>query len=242
MPSSSVIKILLDTVVDELGILRPSAYVGAQDIQGRQLLALFHQTGDYLVNQNDWQALIKEALFNTSPGIIQYGLPGDFAGMIDETMWNNTLKVSVPGPRNQSDWAAIEALHRTGPRFAQHLRADKINLQPAPDGYYQIYYYYLSSSWVFSAASGTAAYYDRAKSDLDKVVWYDDRLIISGVKAAWLRAKRLSYDEEWDLFQQQIRKNIEVDRGAQTLSMDPSTAGLTTNPTGLVIPAGNWGG
>ena len=60
MPSSSVIKILLDTVVDELGILRPSAYVGAQDIQGRQLLALFHQTGDYLVNQKAQPAGLDE--------------------------------------------------------------------------------------------------------------------------------------------------------------------------------------
>lgn len=236
MTTRSVIKILLDTVVDELGILRPNGYVGAQDIQARQLVALFHQVGDYIVDQADWQVLIKMGLFNTAPNTQAYALPADWVAFIDETMWNRTAKVKVHGPRNQSDWAAADAIRvGSGPYFVQQLRNDQIFLQPVPTDYHQISYYYLSGDWIQTATGHD----DRATSDNDKTVWSDDRMIIMGVKAAWLRSKRLSYDEEAKQFEDQIRANASIDRGAQDLSMDPSQQ--QAPPYGVMVPAGNWG-
>src|SRR5574343_1555210 len=140
---------ILDTVSDELGLPRPTGYGGGYDIQQRQLVALFHAIGDYLVGEHDWQVLVAKHSFNTVNATASYALPTYYASMVDDTMWDTTQKVKVDGPRSQPDWAEVEGWGvSVGPYYTYQIRGDLLYLQPTPSSVRTITYYYLASAWV----------------------------------------------------------------------------------------------
>jgi len=234
---SSSVQTLLNAVVDELGIMRPSGYVGGADVASRQLVALLHAVGDYIVSQAEWQALILQGTIATVAGTADYALPSDWTAFIDETQWNSTQRAPMSGPRNQRDWAQVEGSGvNIGPYFAQQLRGNRVRLQPTPTSVETLTYYYLSGNWVSLAAGGSA---ERVASDNDTCIWLDDRMIVLGVKAYWLRSKRLSYDEEMDQFEKRIISERAANRGSKTLSMDPRES-QGYGQTGFIIPVGSW--
>jgi hypothetical protein len=239
MSSSSTLATILNAVYDELGLPRPAAYVGNSDGAVRQMLAHFVAMGDKLVGEHEWQGLITSAALTTVAGSPQYALPADFDGFIDETQWNTSARARVGGPRNQRDWAQVEGAGvNIGPYFAQQIRNNLITLQPLPTSIQTLSYYYLSAYWVLTGTPAVKAY--RPLSDSDVTIWLDDRMQITGTKYRWLRSKGLDYTEERDEYMDRVKQLISSDRGAKTLSLDP-TESQGYGQTGFVIPITGFG-
>lgn len=239
--TSSTVQTILDAVHDELGLNRPQGYVGSTDVQSRQMVALFHAVGDRLTTDYPWQALIKQHTYTGVPGTIQTwrSLPADFNGFVDETLWNTSSRVPVES-REIDDYAAVEASAVTAtPYPAQMLKANEIVMQPADGNSNSFSFYYTSSYWVcIGTTQASFAYTDRATADSDRTVYADDRLLISGVKYQWLRAKRLSYDEEFAEYKSRLRSNMGSDQARSALSLIPGRG--SNIKAGIVVPVGNW--
>jgi hypothetical protein len=128
--------------------------------------------------------------------------------------------VPLFGPLNQPNWAQNEfGMTNVGPFFQQQLRGTTLYLQPTPSSVQTIDFYYVSKNWIYQGGGATTGSTFTADSD---TFLFREELLIQSLKWRWLRAKRLSYDEERDEFDRLLLRAQAEDRGARSLSMDPS--------------------
>jgi hypothetical protein len=231
----------LTDVCGELGVNAPSNFVGNADLSAKQFVAIAQTSGDLLLAEFNWQALITKYTFATVNGTEAYALPADFDSFIDETQWNLSSRWPVQGPRSQRDWAQVEGFTvNIGPYFAQQLRGAQLLLQPIPTSAQTIFYYYLSKNWITNAGPTQSIDASRLDNDLNLTV-YPDNLLKMAVKYRWLRAKRMSYDEEYEDYTDALQDAITSDRGARTVSLDPGGYNQQWG-TGIVVPVTGFGG
>lgn len=57
---------MIQQVTDEIGLNRPNAVIGSNDMQIRQLLALANKVGKDLVRDFEWRRIVKENVFETT--------------------------------------------------------------------------------------------------------------------------------------------------------------------------------
>lgn len=96
----------------EIGITQPGSVVGSNDPQLIQLLALANREGANLATRYNWQALTKEAAFTTLATEIQGAVttiaPG-FKFVLNDTIWNRSLRRPVYGPLSPQRWQQLKA-------------------------------------------------------------------------------------------------------------------------------------
>lgn len=210
---------VLQQVADEVGFTRPSTNApGASDMSTQQFVALLRRAGERLLEEFPWSALITEDDLTTVSGQNAYPMPTDFHRFVDDTQWNGSSRVPLFGPMSQQDWAQNQfGMINVGPFFRQQLRGSMLYLQPTPSSAQTISFYYVSKNWVLQGGSTPSTQF---LADSDTFELRED-LLIASLKWRWLRAKRLSYDEERDEFDRLLMEAKAQDRGARHLSMDP---------------------
>jgi len=210
---------ILQQVADEVGFTRPSLNAPvAADASTQQWVALLKRAGERLYEEFAWSALITEDDVTTVAGQNDYPMPADFHRFVDDTQWNGSSRVPLFGPMSQQDWAQNQfGMINVGPFFRQQLRGSTLFLQPTPTSAQTVSFYYVSKYWVLQGGSVPSAAF---LGDSDTFQLRED-LLIASLKWRWLRAKRLSYDEERDEFDRLFIEACAQDRGARHLSMDP---------------------
>lgn len=211
---------VLQQVADEVGVTRPSVNAPvAADTSTQQFVALLKRAGEELIRGFDWSVLLTSGTISTVDGQEAYDMPDDFARFVDETQWNSSTRMPLFGPLNQPNWSQNEfGMVNVGPFFQQQLRGNVLYLQPTPSSVATINFYYVSKNWIYSGGGTTTA--STFGLDADTFLFRED-LLAQSLKWRWLRAKRLSYDEEKDEFDRLLIEARAEDRGARTLSMDP---------------------
>jgi hypothetical protein len=137
---------------------------------------------------------------------------------------------------DQPDWAQNEfGLVSVSPYYRQQLRGLNLYLQPTPASTTTLNYYYVSKNWIIAAGVPASTF----AKDSDTFLFRDD-LLVAGLRWRWLRAKRLSYDEERDDYDRLLLAAKAQDRGARTISMDPAREMGMAN-YGFVIPITGFG-
>lgn len=225
-------------VCDEVGINRPAPNIpAATDLQTVQLRALMLRTGQRLVEQYEWSDLIAEWDLTVSAGTPNYNVPADFQRFIDDTQWNTSNRVPLFGPQSQQDWAQNQfGMINVGPFFRQQLRGTQLWLQPTPVSTQVLGSYYISTNWIMQNGTAPATTF---ASDSDTFQIRDD-VLVANLKWRWLRAKRLSYDEERDEADSLTAQASVQDRGARQLSMDPQREQFKPR-YGFVVPITGFG-
>lgn len=228
---------IIQTACKRIGILSPNAAVSATDQQIIQLVALAEEEGQELATRYPWEALQVETTFTTVAAQVQTSLAAITSGfdyIINDTIWNRTLRRPVYGPKSQQDWQEAKAEQINGPFNSFRIIADAINFYPNPVAGQTCAFEYQSRAWVNAAAGGTS---DTWTSDTDTPK-LDGQLLVMGVIWRWKAAKGLDYAEDYAKYERRVTDAMARDGGKAKLDMGGALPEIA--PV-VLVPRGSFG-
>lgn len=228
---------IIQSVCKRVGIQSPNAAVTSTDPMIQQLVELSNEEGRLQASDYTWESLQREATFTTVAAQQQTPLSAiapDFAWMVNNTIWNRTLRRPVYGPDSQQDWQQAKAMQINGPFNRFRIIADIINFYPIPVAGQSCFFEYQSEYWVRDVnGNGFATW----QNDTD-LPYLDDELMVLGTLWRWKSAKGLAYSDDYAKYDQRLKDFEGSDGSKPTLSM--SGAKYDIQP-GVFVPAGSWG-
>lgn len=190
MRTETAINVINDTLF-ELGLItaalaNPYTSTNALAILSRYLLKAL---GQELVRKRQWTHLQKTHIFNTANGVGDYALPTDFIGMVHSTEWNRTTGIPLSGPAGPRGWQVLKSsTSGTGtPDYTYRVYANRLYLHETPTATETLVYEYQSAFWVLP--SGQTVPTTEEPSASTDTLWFDKRLLVSGLKAKLLEQK-----------------------------------------------------
>jgi hypothetical protein len=190
MPTFDTVANIVSNAGIELGILDAAvaAPLASTDQSVIQLCGLLNRVGKSLVRAHPWTHLTEEYTFNTADGTESYALPTGFDRFRHATWWNRTTSQPLGGPLSSAQWQMVKATTAAGAVIRPfRVRENLLYLNPTPTAVEAIYYEYISKYWV--AVDGSSAPTLEAATSDSHVLWFDEALLVAGLKLAWKRAK-----------------------------------------------------
>ena len=153
---------------------------------------LLKALGRELASKHQWTHLQKMRTFSTVNGTDNYALPLDFIGMLHSTQWNRSTGIQLNGPRSPEGWQVLtSSLNGVGaPDFIFRVFGNRLYLHETPTGAETIAFEYQSSWWV--QPDDQSAPTSETPTLPDDVLWFDSRLLVSGLKVKVLEQKGLA--------------------------------------------------
>jgi hypothetical protein len=227
---------IIQRVCTRIGITSPNVAFASQDPQIQQLLEISNEEGQDLADRYQWQALQLEALFTTVATQIQGAMSTIAPGckwVVNETIWDRTLRRPVYGPRSLQDWQEAKAIAINGPFSSYRIINDSINFYPTPAAGDSCAFEYITKNWI---STSTASSSDVWTNDAD-TPRLDDQLIILGTIWRWKQIKGLDYAEDYAKYERRVTNAISHDGGKPILYMDGAPQEIIP---GIFVPAGSW--
>lgn len=168
-----------------------------------QMNALLNRVGRNLVRARAWSQLTREYTFSTVAATATYALPSGYDRMKDQTHWNRTTALPLGGPSSGQAWQLMQARTATGTVVRPfRVFGNLLQLYPVPTATDTIAYEYISGFWVMP--SGQTAPTTTKSTATTDTIWFDETLIVAGLKLAFMRAKgqdttglQAEYDEAY---------------------------------------------
>jgi hypothetical protein len=228
---------VIRTFCDRAGVPAPSFVAGATNAQTIQLLSLLNEVIEDLCERWVWQVLVKETTFTTiaaeDQGAMSTLAPSGFLSILNETIYNRTLRLPVYGPIAATKWQALKALPNAGPFYKYRIRGDRLLFNPTAAAGHTCAFEYKSS---FAVLASDSTLKDAATLDDDTFV-FPERLLLAGLRWKWRSEKGLDYAQELDRFETMALGMAGRDGSAMTLSQ---SEGNSEFRPGIFVPAGNW--
>jgi hypothetical protein len=177
-------------IAGEFTLPTPQAVVSSQDVNTLQILAFVRATCDDLLQERDWQFLIKRNPFTTVGGQQTYPFPTDIKRFISTSFYDVNNRWQMSGPLTATEWEQLVVSNlATSPFQRYRVFGGTIQLWPVPtSNAFTFVYEYVSNSYVL--ASGTTNQVQDFTQDSD-VCMFDHRLVIYGAKLKFLASKGL---------------------------------------------------
>ena len=228
---------IVKTVCKRIGIPEPTQAFTSQEQQIIQLLSLVEEEGQEQATRYPWEALQTEATFTTLAAQVQGSLttiaPG-FDYIVNDTIWNRSLRRPVYGPKSQQDWQQSKAMQINGPFNAFRIIGDVINFYPVPVAGQNCAFEYITKNWINTSLGATESVWTN-DADTPKL---SDELLILGSIWRWKAAKGLDYSEDFNKYERRIMDSMGRDAGKARLYMDG--AQFEIQPV-IAVPRGSWG-
>lgn len=227
---------IIQTVSKRLGLTAPVSAVGSSDPGILQLLSLVEEEGQDQAQRYPWQVLQSQATFTTLATQVQTALSAITSGfeyIVNDTIWNRTLRRPVYGPKSQQDWQQSLAMNINGPFNSFRIIGDSINFNPAPVAGQACYFEYITDQWITTSAGGTSSIFTN-DADVPKL---DSQLVVLGAIWRWRQAKGLDFTADNQKYERRILDDMARDGGKPTLNM--GGARYEIQPA-IVVPAGSW--
>ncbi len=223
---------IVQTACKRIGINAPTAAYTSTDPQIIQLLSISEEEGQDQAARYAWQVLQTEATFTTVAAETQTTLAVTAPGMnyiVNDTIWNRTLRRPVYGPKSQQDWQQAKAMQINGPFNSFRIVGDAIKFNPNPVAGQLCYFEYISKNWTNSGAATWGSDADTPK--------LDDQLMVLGTIWRWKQIKGLDYSEDYAKYERRVTDLMGRDAGKPTLSMIGAKYDIQP---GVFVPAGSW--
>lgn len=218
----------------------PSTVIGNADTTIVQLLALLNELVEEMVDESQFQAFTREALFTLIPGEDQ----GSIFAIADEgflwahnkTFYDRTLRRPLYGPVTDVEWQQLKALVNPGPWYKYRIRENHLLINPVPvTPYSQIAFEYASSYGVLGADGTT--YKASFTVDTDTFI-LAEKLLKKGLDFKWKRQKGLQYQADEIDYYKMLNNAIARDATKRPMRMDHEVP-MSLRP-GVFVPLGNW--
>lgn len=220
------------------GLPSPNAVISSGDNQLLQLAALANEVVEDLCDRWTWQNLTREATFTTvlgeDQGAITTIAPSGFLRILQETIFNRTLRLPLFGPLWAQDWQALKALPTTGPFYKYRIRGNRLLFMPPGVAGHTCAFEY-ATSWAILATDGTT--YKSAFTDDADTFILDERLLLAGLRWKWKAEKGLEYAEDFRRYEQLANNASGRDGSKPRLNM---AGGNQDYKPGIWVPSGNW--
>jgi hypothetical protein len=228
---------VIQTFCERAGLPSPSFVAGATNTQITQLQALLNECLEDICDRWSWEGLVKEATFTTvaaeDQGAIRTLAPSGFLSVLNETIYNRTLRLPVYGPLAAEKWQALKALPNSGPFYKYRIRGGRLLFNPTAVAGHLCAFEYKSSYAVLSSTSVEKSY---ATADDDTFV-FEERLLQAALRWKWRSEKGLDYAEEFRRYEEMGANMAGRDGTKPVLSQ---AVGATEFQPGIFVPAGNW--
>ena len=228
---------IVQTVCGRLGLSQPSIVIGSQDLQITTLLAICNEEGQELAARTNWTDLQTETTFTTLATEDQGALATIAPGMkfiVNDTIWNRSLRRPVYGPRSEQAWQQQKAFSLNGPWSGYRIKNGRISMYPVPVAGQTCAFEYVSANWVANAAGTTFTDVFTADTDTPR---QDYQIIQLGVLWRWKKLKGLEYAEDFNAYERRVQDYLARDGGKDWLS----TVGARYDIQPVVMVAsGSW--
>lgn len=229
---------LITDFTNKWGLPTLGAVIGSTDATAKQLLALTHETTEYL-QQFQWEPQFTTKTFTQKIGEDQGTLVSIFGAgyraLIPNTLWNLTQRRPIYGPRDGAYHQAIVGLKVGGPLYQYRVAGNKLLIIPAPTNATDSLSAVYQSKYTVLASDGTT-FKDRVTVD-DDTFLYPDNVFKSQLEWRWLKQKGEAWAAARIDASDAISKNINKDDWMPTLNFN--TGEYELKP-GIWIPAGSW--
>lgn len=227
---------IVQSVCKRVGLSSVSSAYSNSDAKIQQIVELCNESGQEVARRYPWQVLINEGTFTTVATEIQ-GAMSTIAPacdyIINDTIWNRSLRRPVFGPKVSQQWQQSKAFALNGPWSSYRIQGDSLRMYPVPTAGESCYFEYLTKNWITKSVGGSASEWT---NDAD-VPLLDDQMLILDTIWRWKAAKGLEYAEDFAKAERRIQDLMTRDAGKDWLN--------TTNTKydvfpGVVVPSGSW--
>lgn len=228
---------LIQEFTTRTGIPKPTYVVGNTDPQVLQLLSLLNEVIEELM-EKDWTALTQEATFVTTAaedqGAVATLAPNGFKWVLQETIFNRTLRLPIFGPIVAAKWQALKTLPNAGPFYKYRIVRGRLLFNPPAAAGHTCAFEYASKYCILTVDGTTYKGYPTADTDNFLL---DDTLFLAGLRWKWKYEKGLDYAEEFRRYEELVNNAKGRDGTKPALSMD---GGSDQFKPGIFVPSGNW--
>ena len=226
----------IQSVAKRLGLPSPTVAVGSTDTTVLQLVELANEEGKEQAKRYPWTVLQSEAAYTTlaaeDQGAINTIAPG-FGYIINDTIWNRSLRRPVFGPKTPQEWQQQKAFAINGPWSSHRIKGGHLYMYPTPSAGESCYFEYVSGNWCESSGgTGQSAF----AAD-DDVVLLDDEIFKLGVVWRFKAMKGFEYAEDFNKYERRIADAMAKDGGKDSLNLSNTKYDIFP---GVVVPAGSW--
>jgi hypothetical protein len=221
-----------------LGLTSPNAVATSTDSQYLQLLELLNEEAKDLSKRTEWQFLLREASFTTVATEIQGTVSTIMPGMsyiINDTIWNRTIRRPVFGPLGAQYWQQQKAMFTAGPWNQYRIKQNNLVFFPAPAAGQSCYFEYVSDYYATDSTGATPKEKFTADSDLSL---HDEEILTLGLVWRWKANKGLDYGTDNQKYETQVIDAIGRNGAKPILNMGEARYDIFP---AVVIPSGSWG-
>lgn len=217
----------------------PTSVVGNTDTTVAQILGLVNELIEDVVDESNFQAFTREALFTVTAAEDQGAMTtlasSGYLWAHNETFYDRTLRRPLYGPVSDVEWQALKALPNPGPFYKYRIRQDRLLINPVPAvPLSQIAFEYASSYGVNSiGGSGQSSFL----ADTDNSV-LPDKIIKKGLSFRWKRLKGLPYQADEADYYKLLNNFISKDGTKRQYNL--ADGDMNMIKPGIFVPSGNW--
>lgn len=227
---------LLKQFAQRTGIPIPVTVIGNQDRQVIQLLALLNEVVEDLTDR-PFTELTREAVFTTvaaeSQGALSTIAPSGFQSVINDTIFNRTLRLPIFGPMAAKQWQAFKTMQITGPASQYRIVRGELLFMPVPAAGHTCAFEYLSNMAILGADLSPKSAFT---ADTDTFI-LPARLPLAGLRWKWKYEQGLDYAEDFRRYEELVSTYTARDGTKPTV--DLSMSGGSATP-GIIVPSGSW--
>ncbi len=160
----------------------------------------------------------------------------DFQFVLNDTMWDRTVRRPVYGPKAPAEWQQLQAQFLQGPWWQYRIRGGNVLFTPNPPPGDQIYFEWVSKYWC-TANGGTVQSQTAYALDTDFAL-LDERLITLDTLWRFKASKKFEYQEDFDKAFAAIADAQSRDASKPRLNLGGAMSDIYP---AVLVPSGNWG-
>lgn len=225
---------IVQSVCRRMGLTVPTTVFGGNDSTHRQIAELASEAGKDMARRYQWQALNKEVSFTTLATENQGALSVIADGMdyiINDTIWNRSLRRPVFGPKVPQTWQQQKAFAINGPWSSFRIQEGSLMMYPVPETGQTCYFEYITKNWVVSDSGAAEFTKDTDTSLLDEEALKLDTLW------RFKSQKGLEYAEDFNKAERMIQDLKGRDASKDWLNLSNTKYDIFP---GVIVPAGSW--
>ena len=228
---------IVNSALKRLSLSTTTDAVGATDNQVMTMTEIGNEEGQELAARYPWTALQTEATFTTlaaeSQGVLETIAPG-VGYIINDTIWNRSLRRPVFGPRTPSEWQQNKAFAINGPWSSFRIKAGSLYMYPTPTAGQSCYFEYISRYWCTASTGATGRAEWGENEDIPKL---DSQLLVLGMVWRFKKLRGLEYAEDFNTYERRVMDAIARDGSKDWLSLTDTKYDIMP---GIVVPSGSW--